>query len=423
MKRGINIFLSLLILILLFGAIHVNGSSIEELQRKISEKSTQIKDLEKEIADSQKELSRLGGEVNDLSGAIRILDATRKKLTADLALTGRRIENTNLEIEKLELEITNRGNQISIEEVAISDSIISINNADEQSLVELILTYDNLTEFWDNVESIKQFQLSLRNHVITLKNIKANLEADKKRLEAKRLELNSLRITLADQKKIVEANQKQKDALLKITRNKAAEYKKLLAEQVAKRDAFEQELLEFESELSFEIDPTRLPETGSGILKWPLGEVFITQYFGNTSFAKKTLAYNGQGHNGIDLRASVGTPAKAALGGKVAGTGDTDTVCPSASYGKWVLITHSNGLSTLYAHLSLIKVTEGQEVATGEMIGYTGNTGYSTGPHLHFTVYASQGMRILEKRSRVCQGIYRMPVADLKAYLNPLLYL
>ncbi|HEY4508236.1 MAG TPA: M23 family metallopeptidase, partial [Candidatus Paceibacterota bacterium] len=109
--------------------------------------------------------------------------------------------------------------------------------------------------------------------------------------------------------------------------------------------------------------------------------------------------------------------------GTVKGAGNTDTVCPGASYGKWVLIEHANGLSTLYAHLSLIKVSEGQEVATGETVGYSGETGYATGPHLHFTVYATQGVRIMNRKSAVCGGTYRMPIADLKAYLNPLKYL
>ncbi len=107
----------------------------------------------------------------------------------------------------------------------------------------------------------------------------------------------------------------------------------------------------------------------------------------------------------------------------VRGVGDTDLVCRGASYGKWILVEHPNGLSTLYAHLSLIKVSTGQQVLLGEIIGYSGNTGYSTGPHLHFTVYATQGVQIAQRKSAVCGGSYTMPIADLKAYLNPMSYL
>jgi murein DD-endopeptidase MepM/ murein hydrolase activator NlpD len=183
--------------------------------------------------------------------------------------------------------------------------------------------------------------------------------------------------------------------------------------------------LAFESELQFQIDPNSYPKTGKGILKWPLDKVKISQYFGKTSFAlANPQVYNGSGHNGIDLAINVGTPIKVSLSGVVKGFGNTDTACPGTSYGKWILVEHSNGLSTLYAHLSAFEVNDvGQEVSTGQVIGYSGNTGYSTGPHLHFTVYATQGVKIMSRKSKVCSGTYTMPVADLRAYLNPLVYL
>ena len=103
--------------------------------------------------------------------------------------------------------------------------------------------------------------------------------------------------------------------------------------------------------------------------------------------------------------------------------GDTDKVCPGASYGRWVLVEHQNGLSTLYAHLSVIRAVTGQDVATGDIVGYSGETGYATGPHLHFTVYATQGVRVVTRKSAVCQGSYTIPTASLNAYLNPISYL
>jgi murein DD-endopeptidase MepM/ murein hydrolase activator NlpD len=116
--------------------------------------------------------------------------------------------------------------------------------------------------------------------------------------------------------------------------------------------------------------------------------------------------------------------------GTVEGTGDTDKTCSKASFGKWIFIRHNNGLSTAYGHLSMIKVSEGQTVTKGEMIGYSGNTGHSTGPHLHLTVYASNGVngeegaRVTERPSTGCSGkVYRMPLAPVNSYLDPLLYL
>jgi murein DD-endopeptidase MepM/ murein hydrolase activator NlpD len=107
----------------------------------------------------------------------------------------------------------------------------------------------------------------------------------------------------------------------------------------------------------------------------------------------------------------------------VVGVSNTDLVPGCYSFGKWVMVKHPNGLSTLYAHLSLQTVSVGQKVGTGELIGYSGNTGYTTGPHLHFGVYATQGVQItLFKNSLHCKGA-TIPLATLDAYLNPLSYL
>jgi murein DD-endopeptidase MepM/ murein hydrolase activator NlpD len=112
------------------------------------------------------------------------------------------------------------------------------------------------------------------------------------------------------------------------------------------------------------------------------------------------------------------------LSGTVIGTGDTDLTCPGASYGKWVLIKYNNGLASLYGHFSLIKVSKGQAVDTGDLVGYSGNTGYTTGPHLHLTVFAAAAVSVQNLPSKACSGrVYTIPVAAINAYLNPMDYL
>ena len=94
--------------------------------------------------------------------------------------------------------------------------------------------------------------------------------------------------------------------------------------------------------------------------------------------------------------------------------------------GKWTLIDHANGLTTLYAHQDTVSVSAGQRVATGEIIGYVGNTGFSTGPHLHFTVYASEGVSVRkfnEIKTVTSCGPATTPIAATEAYIDPMLYL
>lgn len=117
---------------------------------------------------------------------------------------------------------------------------------------------------------------------------------------------------------------------------------------------------------------TTMPSRGSGSLDliWPVvGEV--TSFFGMRS---------GRPHEGLDIAANVGTPIRAARSGKVVSVGYMGT------YGLTVIIDHGQGLSTLYAHCSRVLVRTGQKVKSGQEIARVGNTGRSTGPHLHLEV-------------------------------------
>ncbi len=87
-------------------------------------------------------------------------------------------------------------------------------------------------------------------------------------------------------------------------------------------------------------------------------------------------------HYGIDLANDVGTPVRATMGGTVAVTGNQ-----IRGYGKYVVVKHKYGFQSLYGHLDSIGVRQGQYVSQGQQLGTIGNTGRSTGPHLHFAIY------------------------------------
>ena len=163
------------------------------------------------------------------------------------------------------------------------------------------------------------------------------------------------------------------------------------------------------------------------MFRWPLDKVIITQYFSYTKFALQNAGvYKNNMHNGIDLGAAVGTKIYAPLTGTVRATGNTDAVPGCYSWGQWVLVDHPNGLSTLYAHLSYIGVSAGQQLNTGDVIGYVGATGYATGPHLHFTVYVSaavQVKRFNEFKAVTGCGAAFSPFSAIEGYLEPLDYL
>lgn len=413
--------------IILTGALLSNSSfldaqSVQELKQNIQDRSSKIADLEKEIARYQAEMNKVSAERASLQNAIRSLDLSSKKLEADVELTENKIYNSEYKIRELELQIELQGQKMERNREVIEVTLRKLNEAESESLLETMLANDDLMGFWEGLDSLERFKASVRNNIEDLQKLREELSENKLIIEANVGHLEGLKTDLVSKHDAVEINKSEKDQLLAVTKNQEGEYQRILSEKKAKREAFSAELKAFESQLNFQIDKSKIPTSSPNIFVWPLDNVVITQYFGNTAFAKSG-AYNGNGHNGIDMGTPVGTPVKSVLSGTVEAMGDTDTVCRNASYGKWILVRHNNGLSTLYAHLSGFAVSQGATVGTGQVIGHSGNTGYSTGPHLHFTVYATEGVRVMQRPSAVCGGSYTMPVADLKAYLNPLDYL
>lgn len=404
----------------LFFSINVFAQSVDELKQNISSHNDKIKQLEEEIKVYEKQIESVGNEAQTLQSAIKVLDISQKKINAEIQKTEASIQKTNLTIKNLGGEIGNIEEKIGSNTEAIAKTLNDMSQADDETLVESFLTNKSLADVFDEYESINRFQQKVGEQSKELEVYKKDLSEKKTNTEKEKQKLVYLKSELSDQKKILDSNKKEKNNLLVATKNKETEYKRILAERQAEKERFERELFTYESQLKRAIDPNSFPSSGKGILSWPLDNVYITQYFGKTIDAKRL--YVSGTHNGLDFRASRGTPVKAALSGVVKGFGNTDEQRGCYSYGKWILVEHSNGLSTLYAHLDLIKVSAGQNVTTGEVIGYSGNTGYSTGPHLHITVYASQGVEIQRySSSKNCKNV-SIPVSDVRAYLDPLIY-
>ena len=410
-------------------ALHAQSSEeVERLQNQIENRNSQLADIEAEIAKFQRELQVVGAEKNTLQKAINELELERKKVLADISYTQNRIGATDLEIEKLDIEIIETERRVSRNEEAVGEVLRKVQEGDDESLIEMLLRYENLSEFWGALDELQRVKNVMSDEVRSLLSFKTLLEDQKNESEVQRQQLVSLNNEYTDQRQVLENNKAEKSELLTETANKEANYQALLAEKRAAREKIERELREFESQLQFILDPNTVPVPGTVVFDWPVENVIITQLFGGTEFAKRNASiYGGRAyHPGVDFGVPRGTKIYAPLAGTVRATGNTDLVPGCYSWGKWTLIDHANGLATLYAHQDVISVSPGQQVTTGEVIGYSGNTGYSTGPHVHFTVYAKSGVEIRkfnEIKTVTSCGPATTPVAATEAYLDPMLYL
>lgn len=416
-KYFVLFFLGILIIV---PVVFSYAQTIGELNVKISQKNTDIAKLEQEIIQYQSEIDNLGKQKSSLNTSIKQLDLTRKKLIADISITQSKIEKTSLKIKELSLQINDKQSIISNNLESLSLQIRKVNEFDREDTLATLLSGKDFTLIWNDIDNIATVGEKIREATLQLKEIKVGLEDTRKETTDAKNELLSLKNKLADQKKIVDQNTIEKKKLLAQTKNNESSYQKLLKDRLAKKDAFEKELRDYESQLKYILDPSKLPN--KGVLSWPVDYVYITQLFGVTKDSKRLYASGS--HNGVDFRAPVGTPIKAMADGVIAGIGDTDTQCPGVSFGRFILIKYDNGLASTYGHLSLIKVYNGQKISRGDVVGYSGNTGYSTGPHLHLSLYAKDAVNLKTLPSKSCPGkVLTQPIAPINAYLDPMYYL
>src|SRR3989344_2332083 len=384
-----------------------------EIRDKINQRSADIAEIERQIKEYQAELNSLGKQKDSLSVSIKQLDITKKKLDADISLTQNKIAKTNLQIQNLTGDIGDKEISIQTGNNSIKNEIRNLNEYEDETFIEMLLSNDDFSVVWNDIDNMATVRESMREHSARLKETKTAREDTRtETIEAKN-ELTRLKTQLYDKQKIVIQNNKEKNKLLTQTKNSETSYQKLVQSQLEKKIAFEKELEDFESQLKFILDPSKIPS--GRVLSWPLDNIFVT-----SPYAPRWGGF----HRGTDFRAAVGTPVKSVADGVVKGFGDTDICCPKASFGKWILIEHNNGLSSTYAHLSLIKVSAGQKVGRGTVIGYSGNTGSSTGPHLHLSLYVSSGVKVDSFASKSYPGkTLTQPISATTAYLDPMRYL
>lgn len=403
-------------------------SEIDKLKNEINIRSNRLAEIEAEIKKFESQLKEVGAEKKTLQSAINQLELERKKVNAEISKTENLITSTDLEINKLVLEISRTEEDIKKTETAIGSIIRAEYKSGEDTLIEILLSHERLSEFWGTFEAHESVRKVMSEKVSELSSFKLLLEEQRNTNQNKRTELSTLKNQYVDQNFVLASNKQEQSKLLEVTKNEEKNYQQLLASKEAAREQIIKEMRDFESKLQFILDPNTVPTPGTRVFDWPLKTIIITQLFGGTEFAARNASvYGGRAyHPGVDFGVPRGTPIYAPLTGTVRATGNTDAVPGCYSWGKWTLIDHANGLSTLYAHQDVISVTPGQKVTTGEIIGYTGNTGYSTGPHLHFTVYAKDGVSVRkfnEIKTVTSCGAATTPVAASDAYIDPMLYL
>lgn len=257
---------------------------------------------------------------------------------------------------------------------------------------DLLSRIDMITEIMENDKAVEDAYKEARDFAL---EVKAEYESYKEELDGKKSELETemeqLKAEMEEAENMIVALQTDIDTY-------TAEYNQMEADEMAVQaqiDALAQQLKEQEEaerkaqeeanankgnettgeNTSSETTPPTSTVTGSYI--WPVDCTYITSKYG---YRIHPLFGTKKFHSGVDVGAQSGAAISAADGGTVA------VATYSSSYGNYVMIYHSDGSSTLYAHMSSIAVSQGDTVSQGDVIGYVGDSGWADGPHLHFEI-------------------------------------
>jgi murein DD-endopeptidase MepM/ murein hydrolase activator NlpD len=218
--------------------------------------------------------------------------------------------------------------------------------------------------------------------------LKKELDQKKNDLEVKKAKNEQLKAEQVAARQGIESQRAARDVLLQETKGQESNYQAKLKEAQQREATAWSAYMDSIRGASASDGSTYNGGGGTGYLSWPL-RGYVSQGYGCTEYAmcgNPAGPYGGNIHNGLDIATFSGDPIHAAADGYVL---DEGYAYNSGGWGNWIIIKHPNGLATLYAHQTSFAVTKNQAVKKGQVIGYEGNTGNSTGPHLHFSVFTS----------------------------------
>lgn len=356
----------------LFGALFpafaaVTEADLNKLKDKLATATAEKNAL-------KKDLSALSSDKTKVKEQITLLDSQIAKAEDEIELQAELIDQLGQLIAGKTVELAE---SVQREEEQYEKARLRIRFMAEQgslSYLSILLSADSFADFLARYEVVSQISTYDAQVFDSLKAIKETVAAQKLSLEEDMALEESTKADMEAAKIQLEKQLSDKNkAMQNILANEAetqAEYRKMIEAEENLMEQVKKTAAELAAQTSF---------VGADGWAWPLSSSHktITCVYGMRNHpitGKYSL------HTGVDIRAASGTKIYASNHGTVATSGY------NAAYGNYVVINHGGGYTTLYAHMSKRAVSQGDKVKQGDVIGYVGSTGYSTGPHLHFEI-------------------------------------
>ena len=391
--KFIPVFLLLVVLVTVFPATPVSAklASSEEIRNEIS-------NLEEEQANLEARLKALEKQINNNKNDIKDIVEQKDLIDEEVTIINNQIKNINEQIAAYSLLIADKQEELEKAQQDLEllrqkykERIRAMEEGGTVSYWAVLFEANSFSDLLDRINMVQEIAAADTSRMERLEKASKEVEQAKIALDAEKKQLDESRIVMQDKQVQLDKKREEADKILAKLIEKEEEWKVLLEEAEDAADALMDKLASLSKELT-EAEKRELAEKEAqlqnkrptyekdGIL-WALPIDYVRL---SSTFGYRTHPVSGQPnkmHNGVDLTGAIGTPVYATRSGKVSYVGFQKN-----GAGNYVNIQHDNGFLSTYMHLDSYIVKAGDYVTIGQLIGYCGNTGGSTGPHLHFGI-------------------------------------
>ena len=365
--------------------VGVSAASSAEIQKEINA-------LKNEKAEIQKQINAIQSQYDANFSDMKDIVAQKNAIDQEITLLNTKIETTNQEISAYNQLIADTQEELDTAEEELLElstmhrqRVRAMEEEGTLSYWEVIFQANSFIDLLDRINMVEEINASDRRRIEQMRIAADIVSATRMNLEQEKSELETVRVQLAEDEAALELKRAESDEVLHELEKKAEEFQVLLDESEMLQDELMKEIDMVEVELKeakydeylakLALQGENPPSNASWLM--PVSGK-LTSAFGMR--VHPVLGYKRM-HNGVDLAAAIGTPIYATRAGQV-----TRTAYQAGGAGNYVSINHLDGFSSIYMHMSHYVVSAGQSVSQGQLIGYVGNTGISTGPHLHFGI-------------------------------------
>jgi len=374
-------------------------TDIKDLETTIDEKSKRIDALEVERKKYEDLVRSKQQEAVSLNNEMAILETKVAQTQVSLQKLKLEIEKLEDEIEYLQLNIDQKEGDINRQKTYLAGLLKEINFQDELNDVNILLWYENFSDYFEHVSSYQSLYEDLQLTIDSIFLEKTQLEGEKVSLEEKNKTLGEQKIALEHEESKLEEELLVKEFYLEEIKNSEDKFNQLLRSARDAEANMDGELKSLENSLRNKLQEKKEAESKkasaeqddsldflnqSAILRWPCApNKGLSTYFHDPEYPYRKFFE----HSGVDVRLAQGSPVYAAESGYVAKAKDN-----GLGY-NYIMVIHGDNLSTVYGHISQINVSAGQYVSKGDTIGLSGGKPgtagagqFTTGAHLHFEV-------------------------------------